>query len=207
MASGVAITSLGDVEGEFEELPGVSSGLVVRAGEIVNVRLQNGGGYGDPLLRDPDAVLHDLRTGAVTPETAQRVYGVVARDGAVDVAATESRRDAIRVHRRRLMVSPDPASTRPAAARVPIEGQWGESLRFADGHVHCAHCRHDLGPARGDWRELVASLDVSSEQLGPLVPVHKDLAARMFVCPECVAALWADVLPVEGAAWTDFRLH
>jgi N-methylhydantoinase B len=35
-----------------------------------------GGGWGDPRDRDPDAVRADVRDGYVSPETAERVYGV-----------------------------------------------------------------------------------------------------------------------------------
>ena len=38
-----------------------------------------GGGYGDPLTRDPGAVVADVLDGYITPETAERIYGVVMR--------------------------------------------------------------------------------------------------------------------------------
>ena len=36
-----------------------------------------GGGWGDPLLRDPAAVLRDVMDGVVSIEAAERDYGVV----------------------------------------------------------------------------------------------------------------------------------
>ena len=55
-----------------------------------------GGGYGDPLKRDPAAVLRDVRDGLVSPEAARREYGVaLAKDlAAVDIAATRALRRA-----------------------------------------------------------------------------------------------------------------
>src|SRR6185437_3705317 len=90
----------------YEELAGVNSGLVVKAGEIINVRLQNGGGYGDPVGRDPEAVLRDVRTGAVSSDVAERIYGVIVAGEALDAAATERRRDEIREARRAAMRPP-----------------------------------------------------------------------------------------------------
>ena len=61
-----------------------------------------GGGYGDPLDRDPEAVLEDVLEGWVSLERAEAVYGVVFSGQAsdeslvVDVAATLSRRQAQR---------------------------------------------------------------------------------------------------------------
>jgi len=51
-----------------------------------------GGGWGDPYERDPALVLGDVKDGIVSPEKALVEYGVVLKDGAVDVAATEQRR-------------------------------------------------------------------------------------------------------------------
>jgi len=45
-------------------------------GDVVRFITGMGGGYGDPKKRDPQAVLDDLLGGYITPETAERVYGV-----------------------------------------------------------------------------------------------------------------------------------
>jgi N-methylhydantoinase B len=57
---------------------------------------QGGGGYGDPIDRDPQRVADDVRRGYVSKAEALRTYGVVIEDGDVDEAATEQRRDEIR---------------------------------------------------------------------------------------------------------------
>ncbi|MGR3821811.1 MAG: hydantoinase B/oxoprolinase family protein [Salipiger marinus] len=66
--------------------------LEVNAGDIVTFRTPGAGGWGDPMARDPQAVLADLAAGFVTPDHARRAYGVVLCDGAVDNAATEALR-------------------------------------------------------------------------------------------------------------------
>ncbi|MBF9235281.1 hydantoinase B/oxoprolinase family protein [Microvirga alba] len=57
-------------------------------------RTSGGGGWGSPLERDPERVLHDVREGYVSAEKARDDYGVVLRaDGtAVDSPATLARR-------------------------------------------------------------------------------------------------------------------
>jgi N-methylhydantoinase B len=206
---GVVIDQLADADGQYEELAGVNSGLIVRPGEIVNIRLQNGGGYGDPILRDPERVAHDIVTGAVTSSVAQEIYGVLISGGAPDLDATSEMRGRIREERRSRMRR----TTGPHAEAdgVAAAGSWGESLRFRAAAdvtmVHCGHCDAELGPAGGDWRELVGALELSASELGPLIQVHEDLIARMFVCPECVTALWVDVLPAAGESWRDFTLQ
>ncbi|MGH2896752.1 MAG: hydantoinase B/oxoprolinase family protein, partial [Solirubrobacteraceae bacterium] len=195
--AGRTIERLDAVNGEYQELAGVNSGLVVKPGEIINVRLQNGGGYGDPILREPGAVLRDVRTGAVSHEVAERIYGVVVDGEALDAAATESRREEVREARRGALRPPESAGSETGAGAAPEPGRWGESLRFASGQgrtvAHCAHCDAELGDARGDWRRLAATVEVSAEDLGPLVQLPPELVARQYVCPTCVTALWVEV--------------
>jgi len=67
------------------------------AGDKVRLVSPSGGGYGDPLERDPSLVAVDVREGFVSVESAGRLYGVMfGADGAVDEAATAARRAALR---------------------------------------------------------------------------------------------------------------
>jgi N-methylhydantoinase B len=61
-----------------------------------------GGGYGDPLERDAQAVLQDVLDEYVSVENARSQYGVVlAHDlSRVDEAATERRRAELRAARK-----------------------------------------------------------------------------------------------------------
>jgi N-methylhydantoinase B len=65
--------------------------------DALYVRWNGGGGYGDPLDREPEAVLSDCRAGLVTRAVARDVYGVVMSDdmGAIDAAATERARQSL----------------------------------------------------------------------------------------------------------------
>ena len=215
LKAGRTIERLDAVNGEYEELAGVNAGLVVKSGEIINVRLQNGGGYGDPVRRDSEAVVRDVRTGAVSSDVAERIYGVIVDGETLDAPGTERRREEIRQARRAAMRPPERAGSDgdPAggAGVSPAAGRWGESLRFAarDGGTvaHCAHCDAELGDARGDWRELASTIEVSPEDLGPLVQLPSELVARQYVCPTCVTALWVEVVPADTPAWRDFTLH
>ncbi len=58
------------------------------------LELPGGGGYGDPMSRDPARVAEDVRHGLVSPEAAMRDYGVVlGADGGVDGEATRRLRE------------------------------------------------------------------------------------------------------------------
>jgi N-methylhydantoinase B len=64
------------------------------AGETISVFTPGGGGYGNPLERDPARVLADVRNGFVTIAGGEAGYGVIIRDDAVDDAATAGLRAA-----------------------------------------------------------------------------------------------------------------
>ena len=66
---------------------------VIPTGERLVVEMPGGGGLGDPLKRDPQAVQRDVSMGYVSIESARDLYKVVLdAKGAVDAAATRTAR-------------------------------------------------------------------------------------------------------------------
>ena len=49
----------------------------LQAGDLIQLKTGGGGGFGDPLERDPDKVLSDVTDGYVSAEQAKNDYGVV----------------------------------------------------------------------------------------------------------------------------------
>ncbi len=66
--------------------------ILVREGDRVHVSTPGGGGFGNPMKRDPVAVLRDVKRGYYTVIEAQALFGVVIRDDEVDESATISTR-------------------------------------------------------------------------------------------------------------------
>jgi len=65
----------------------------IPTGDRLIIEMPGGGGYGDPMTRDPEAVATDVRLGLVSAEAAANEYGVVVTDdGKVDAQATAGRR-------------------------------------------------------------------------------------------------------------------
>jgi N-methylhydantoinase B len=90
-----------DAEGEARELGGLVDGERVAAGQIVRVCTTGGGGWGDPLERDPAMVLRDVGNELVSPASARTDYGVVliGQRPEVDEAATWALRERLRRRR------------------------------------------------------------------------------------------------------------
>lgn len=67
----------------------------LKPGDVVVMDAAGGGGYGDPLDREPERVLHDVLNGYVSLESAGEDYGVVIDAAAmeVDLEATKKLRE------------------------------------------------------------------------------------------------------------------
>jgi N-methylhydantoinase B len=87
-------------ENEHRELPSKLT-MNVKRGDVFRHVLAGAGGWGDPLERDPGAVLKDVRNELVSPARAEADYGVVidTKRWTVDAAATTKRRSEIRAAR------------------------------------------------------------------------------------------------------------
>jgi len=76
---------------------------IVKQGELYMICQGAGGGYGDPLERDPEAAIRDLSEGLISDWVAKNIYRVVydERTQSVDPAATQKARDEERAQRKR----------------------------------------------------------------------------------------------------------
>ena len=120
-------------------LPGKVSGFPLERGDVLLMESSGGGGFGDPLGRDPARVAADVRDGYVTVRAAAAIYGVILRDGAPDDAATIARRAQLRRTRVRVRI----------AAGAGLDGVRGRAIRLS------VDLAGGLGVAPGAVVELV----------------------------------------------------
>jgi N-methylhydantoinase B len=78
-------------DGVVRRAPAHSQGMALEPGEIFEFEVPTGGGWGDPVDRDPSIVEREVRLGQISVEDACSIYGVVPGDA----AATKAKRDAI----------------------------------------------------------------------------------------------------------------
>ena len=63
-------------------------------GDLVRITSPSGGGYGNPLERDPNLVCDDLNQGLLSREEAKNLYGVlVNNDNSLDEDSTNKLRN------------------------------------------------------------------------------------------------------------------
>jgi N-methylhydantoinase B len=155
-------------------------------------------GQGDPLLRDPESVLADVRARSVSPGQATAAYGVVLGEDEVDAEATAELR-----RRRR--------AARSGAEPAP-ETALGEEWRAVGGspsllvlehtgeqRFGCRECRSDLGPTGSNFKQRCIGREVDPDELGPLYPkvsdfVDDDVVVRQSICPGCLGLLDSEIV-------------
>lgn len=174
---------------------------------------QAGGGFGDPLERDPDAVADDVAEERVSVAHAEAVYGVVLTpEGTPDVAAT----DAARAHVRQARLErSQPAAETIDDADWDTLGSWvmdlpGEGpLTFGDAVAFdfdadtatCLACGHHLGHARHRFQRGCLAEIVGLEHAGPIR--GQDYSAPgpqlvLYYCPGCGRQLDVEVTVADG---------
>jgi N-methylhydantoinase B len=110
MPHGLSIKRAGAEEEDW--LGSVFSDVPIGSGDVFSRPTAGGGGFGDPLERDPALVLEDVADDYVSIERAAKDYGIVLTvvDAeicayAVDEAATKATREAIRRQRSRWLAT------------------------------------------------------------------------------------------------------
>jgi len=60
----------------------------LKQGDLIKILTSGGGGFGDPLERDPQLVLKDYKDGLITKEQAEKIYGVVIENDKINEEKT-----------------------------------------------------------------------------------------------------------------------
>jgi N-methylhydantoinase B len=178
-----------------------TAGMSMKPGEVQMLISQGGGGFGDPISRDPDAVAFDVAEGLVSVAAAAREYGVVVVSGsgvvAADLDATAGLRLAMRVSRLGGR-EPLPPRDGPEGRRfshafdlVPLPSSEGEPASVG---LACRRCRTVLCQATDNVysHAVVHEVDASSRApFGLVYAGSEQFVVRSCYCPGC--ALQFDV--------------
>lgn len=161
--------ALSEIQGTHEH---VSFGVYrVRNEDAFYVRWNGGGGIGDPLDRDPQAVARDVAEGVVSEAAARDLFGVIfANVGGLDTAATGERR----------------ATMRNARSGTKMRTELVEKTL----HVRKCRCVEQTTP-NGLHKVAVSERVMSS--IGPAYSTGPDTMLAEMVCVECGALIDAQV--------------
>ncbi len=198
-------TSFDALDDSAEHLPSKSDGVLGRD-DIFVFYGPGGGGFGDPLERDPERVAADVEDGRVSPAQAAARYGVIlGENGAVDQAATDARRERLRSARRQSAASdwspadtyahPDGASGRAVAVSDGLE----LIANGAEGVLLCRGCGHHLTGPGGSALVNRAPL----HHAGPRLALRwggdgPNFALEEVVCPSCARLIAVNEIRISN---------
>jgi N-methylhydantoinase B len=213
----------GEVPQRLEELAGrleaygAYAVTSLRRGDVYRAVSMGGGGYGDPLDRDPERVARDVERSLVTREWAERTWGVVLTEsGTVDEDATAASRERLRAARREAAKAAG-AETLDGVVRPWSPESQGvrlsEALYYDTGQrppAYRCRCGQTLGSADLPYKELAAQARYPVQHIGPEVNPARiggdRFELREFYCPGCFTLLEVEIARPSDPLLDDARL-
>jgi N-methylhydantoinase B len=176
---------------------------VLEPGDVLYMNCQGGGGYGDPILRDPQAVSRDCCDGLVSQASAHDIYGVVlASDGTADLEATATRRAEIRDIRRREMKAETILEGKAdIEAGRPIDDNLTLVTTRDGAQLACRHCAQIVGNEENVLHagvvEGASSLAGPGIRSAPEFFVDAPVTFTQLICPGCSTAFHTSIAPKD----------
>ncbi|HWF51186.1 MAG TPA: hydantoinase B/oxoprolinase family protein [Solirubrobacteraceae bacterium] len=180
LEAGTVPGSIDDLLGEEEHAGFKAAPLDLGPADVWQWVSPSTAGYGDPLRRDPAAVLADTVAIGLSTVTAQRVYGVVIADGKVFEDATSSSRRAL-LRERLDGIEPGASVDPPPGAR-----RVGDILHVVEGRWWCNGA--DLGPVGANYREQCPVRETPVRKIAPEfdardIEMADQIVFREYLCP------------------------
>ncbi|MFC4799368.1 hydantoinase B/oxoprolinase family protein [Neobacillus sp. GCM10023253] len=192
----------------YTTLPNHIAGMPLGPKAVFKQVTGGGAGIGDPLLRPIAIVEKDLQDEYITPDLAEKAYGVIwnASERRVDLEASHEKRRSIR--RDRIGRNPEVEVSEQEKLKVPLKfvHKAGKKL------VSCNFCDHELSESNMNWKEGAvqrkADLVETMSELGIYVQPRESGKAELHeaICPSCGTLLQQDVLTEEVKEFNDYVL-
>lgn len=198
LAGGVVPVGSGEIEcAQRDVLPAKGFTGIGEDDVLVGIHA-GGGGYGDPLRRDPHRTVDDVRQGLVSEAQALAVYGVVLGDGQLDEAATEAARAKARTERLERSVPVGAAGGGETLQHGDFMHPVSDTVEAvrADGTqaLRCSVCQTTLGAYGEDHKQAARVEELPLSSINPNNTLcREDVVARWFYCPGCGTALAVDI--------------
>jgi N-methylhydantoinase B len=205
--------------GDFKEMTPMAASTPVQDGDLYYLRWSGGGGYGDPMERDPNLVAIDVRERKISLELAERVYGVILTpsDFMVDKKGTESRRLEILKERKKMWKNPERKAPFSEAAtgygsekkrRIRIHEslvvEMNSEGRLAE--IKCLKCHVVLCHSSQNYKDYVPYIDRDPKWMKHLLIDPELMIYREYYCPGCAILLEVDPIPSGEIPIWDIKL-
>ena len=202
-----AVQAVDDVSHRMDPLG--NECLRLGRGDLFYMRCTGGGGYGDPLEREPEHVLADVKRELVSPQAANAIYGVVIGNNGIDTAATAHRRAEMRADRRNGSSHARHAAGQANARKIGRVGEYLEIVEDGDDRaIVCRCCGHRFCGDTGNPKVAATCREAPLTDAGPLFPPDEDTPCilRRYWCPGCGVQFGAEIAEKGSAPLVDIAL-
>ena len=211
-------SDISEVGGREEVLALRQQNFQQNPSDVYSVLWTGGGGFGDPLERDPELVRLDVVDNmAVSREAAKEVYGVILDGERLDTKATSLIRTQMKKTR----------SKHPRTHALPLRALKGKLLREVTpglavrsdpenkGQTNkrwcCMGCATDLGPLSSNYKDACATLTAPITAANPHVGDYRryiddEPLFRQYFCPTCGSLIDNEVARMGDEALRDIEL-
>ena len=184
---------------------GVPERIPLPEGSLLVDYVAGGGGFGDPIDRDPQAVLKDFGRGWVSREIAERIYGVILSERRERRRHCRNRSSAARrsvsLASKALRRFPE----KPAVFQRTESNGWRQALRFhaalemsTNGKqkvIRCSRCGHRFCDAKENYKLYALHRSVHLKEIMPPLPTGEPYIGEYheYFCPGCATQLQVDL--------------
>jgi len=166
----------GEVIPKFELLPIVTD-FLQGPQDVFAYTSNAGGGFGDPVNRDPEMVARDVLWRFVSREKAKDIYGVVFKPGSLEVNELQTKLEREKIRKRR---TSDGEKT--GSETVNLKGDY---VITDPSNYLCSRCGRTLSSIDKNWKKEVPHKDLRMDETGVLIPGDDRVVLRQYVCPDC----------------------
>jgi N-methylhydantoinase B len=199
LAENRSTTNIEAVGGERRYLPYCSIELL--EDDIFLMRFGGGGGYGDPLQRDPAHVINDIHNGIVSESVAATLYGVIVdRNGKLDVLATRASRATLTSERLQNVQSGSIAQDsfqgpQHAAPDEPFQEYLTIHREGGAADIRCTQCSYVFCSPDEDWTRAAACRLLAPTAGGPrMAELDGQYMLKQLYCPSCAVLLCSEII-------------
>lgn len=170
---------------------------------IIGWLYEVGGGYGDPLDRDPVKVVHDLRNEAISLDSASKVYGVIVDPNTfeVDRGKTEEMRREMRQERlskgKRLSTAKSASKLRSSAKKKTLMRihEYLEIIEKGNGKkaIVCVKCGNEFCSPGDNYKKYALRWTRDVREMKKVPPGEESITYyQEYICPGCGTLLQVD---------------
>jgi N-methylhydantoinase B len=209
---GVIPSSLEEIQSQKRTVLQCKDQSLLSPKDVFYFTWHGGGGYMDPILRDPGMVAYDVRELKVSPEAAGTLYGVVVdpKTFAIDEEGTKRARLKIieeRSKKARKPRLPEETSNHRLELQTTEKGfdvDENVTVVAEDGKrsLQCSHCGYVISTADNNYPDYLVFHEGPVSEGGPQLYPHPEhyldakVGFRQYYCPGCFKAFITQTVPV-----------